>query len=281
MTHRQLALTFAVCLQSVAPAAVAQTLPPAMHAEVAARSPESVAASPADPSQPARRADPSPPEPAPAATPDAAPALRTFRGHPEDDLLREMATRPVLRVIERFNSSTLVFHCDLGDGIEMAFKPARQGEHDWWIHEVAGYELARRHFRAEALNRVVLVSDGIANVGVTDERLIANESHRAEGEELYLVGVGVGLPQLAAGHRGEGSGRRGPQAGAGVAPPLPRVLVRRLSVARFVCSPRLITVGEVIESVDELVEPPGEPFSLGRGSDCAREELVEPRVPGP
>jgi hypothetical protein len=143
MTHRQLALTFAVCLQSVAPAAVAQTLPPAMHAEVAARSPESVAASPADPSQPARRADPSPPEPAPAATPDAAPALRTFRGHPEDDLLREMATRPVLRVIERFNSSTLVFHCDLGDGIEMAFKPARQGEHDWWVHEVAGYELAR------------------------------------------------------------------------------------------------------------------------------------------
>ncbi len=69
--------------------------------------------------------------------------MRTFRGHPEDDLLREMATRPILRVIERFNSSTLVFHCDLGDGIEMAFKPARQGEHDWWIHEVAGYELAR------------------------------------------------------------------------------------------------------------------------------------------
>jgi hypothetical protein len=61
----------------------------------------------------------------------------------EDDLLREMATRPVRRVIERFNSSTLVFHCDLGDGIEIAFKPARQGEHDWWIHEVAGYELAR------------------------------------------------------------------------------------------------------------------------------------------
>jgi len=143
MTPRQLALTLAVCVQSVAPAAVAQTLPPAMHAEVAARSPESVAASPADPAQPARRADPTPAEPAPAAAPDATPALRTFRGHPEDDLLREMATRPVLRVIERFNSSTLVFHCDLGDGIEMAFKPARQGEHDWWIHEVAGYELAR------------------------------------------------------------------------------------------------------------------------------------------
>lgn len=57
---------------------------------------------------------------------------------------------------------------------------------------VAGYELAHRHFRPEALNRVVLVSDGIANVGTTDEELIGRESHRAEGEELYLVGVGVG-----------------------------------------------------------------------------------------
>jgi hypothetical protein len=143
MNARQLALSLAVCLQSVAPTAIAQTLPPAMHAEVAARSPESVASSPANPAQPVRHADPVPTAPEPASAPNNAPTMRMFRGHPEDDVLREMATRPVLRVIERFNSSTLVFHCDLGDGIEMAFKPARQGEHDWWIHEVAGYELAR------------------------------------------------------------------------------------------------------------------------------------------
>ncbi len=55
-----------------------------------------------------------------------------------------------------------------------------------------GYSLAMRHFRRERLNRVVLVSDGEANVGVTEGTLIGAQSHRAEGEEIYLVGVGVG-----------------------------------------------------------------------------------------
>ncbi len=68
---------------------------------------------------------------------------RRFRGHDEDALLRAMATRPVLRTIERFSSSTLVFHLDLGEGLEVGFKPARVGEGDWWRHEVAGYHLAR------------------------------------------------------------------------------------------------------------------------------------------
>jgi hypothetical protein len=69
--------------------------------------------------------------------------VRMFRGIPEEDMLRDMASRPVARVTERFNSSTLVFHCVLEGGMEVAFKPAREGERDWWIHEIAGYELAR------------------------------------------------------------------------------------------------------------------------------------------
>lgn len=89
-------------------------------------------------------AAPTPEAPAPtAAVMVSDTATRRFRGQLEDTLLQAMATRPVLRVIERFNSSTLVFHCDLGDGIEMAFKPAREGEHDWWRHEIVGYRLAR------------------------------------------------------------------------------------------------------------------------------------------
>ncbi len=69
--------------------------------------------------------------------------VRRFRGQEEDALLRAMATRPVLRVMHRFSSTTLVFHCDLGDGLEIAFKPARRGEHQWWKHEVLAYRLAR------------------------------------------------------------------------------------------------------------------------------------------
>jgi Ca-activated chloride channel family protein len=56
----------------------------------------------------------------------------------------------------------------------------------------AGYDLARTHYGEGRLNRVVVVSDGEANVGETDARVIAEASHYAEREEIYLVGVGVG-----------------------------------------------------------------------------------------
>lgn len=57
----------------------------------------------------------------------------------------------------------------------------------------AGYALAHEHFSAGRINRLVLISDGGANVGVTDEALIA-EGAGAENEDgIYLVGVGVGV----------------------------------------------------------------------------------------
>jgi Ca-activated chloride channel family protein len=56
----------------------------------------------------------------------------------------------------------------------------------------AGYALAQRHYGEGRLNRVVVISDGMANVGVTDARVIAEAAHVAEREEIYLVGVGVG-----------------------------------------------------------------------------------------
>lgn len=139
-----LTLAVAMALATGAQDVTAQTRAPSIQVAVAATTPEHLAAQTSAPptpqSPPPTAAPPSPP----AATPTSAAAgVRMFRGRPEDDLLHEMATRPVRRVIERFNSSTLVFHCDLGDGYEIAFKPARQGERDWWVHELAGYELAR------------------------------------------------------------------------------------------------------------------------------------------
>ena len=55
-----------------------------------------------------------------------------------------------------------------------------------------GYELANRTFRADSLNRVLLISDGIANVGVTDVSLIAEQSRAGGGDGIYLAGIGVG-----------------------------------------------------------------------------------------
>lgn len=57
-----------------------------------------------------------------------------------------------------------------------------------------GYRLASEHFNPEATNRVVLLSDGVANVGVTGpgEILDVIKRHATEGITLTTVGLGMG-----------------------------------------------------------------------------------------
>lgn len=59
---------------------------------------------------------------------------------------------------------------------------------------VAGYDLATAHYGPNRLNRVLLISDGRANVGVTDETLIGQHADDADQEGIYMVGVGTGPP---------------------------------------------------------------------------------------
>ncbi|MFO0589511.1 MAG: von Willebrand factor type A domain-containing protein [Polyangiaceae bacterium] len=54
------------------------------------------------------------------------------------------------------------------------------------------YELAEAHFSAASLNRVVLLSDGGANLGVIDHDAIKAAAAKAEADGIYLVGVGIG-----------------------------------------------------------------------------------------
>ncbi len=54
------------------------------------------------------------------------------------------------------------------------------------------YELAQTHFDVTKLNRVVLLSDGGANLGVLDRDAIAAAAQQAQEEGIYLVGFGVG-----------------------------------------------------------------------------------------
>jgi len=56
----------------------------------------------------------------------------------------------------------------------------------------AGYKLAQEHYGTERLNRVILISDGGANVGNTDADFIGGQSQDADKEGIYLVGVGTG-----------------------------------------------------------------------------------------
>ena len=57
---------------------------------------------------------------------------------------------------------------------------------------VRGYELAEKHYGPTRLNRVILISDGGANVGITSGDLIGEKSKDADKEGIYLVGVGTG-----------------------------------------------------------------------------------------
>ena len=56
-----------------------------------------------------------------------------------------------------------------------------------------GYAEAKRHFRPGATNRVILLTDGIANTGVVDPGRIAAESSEFNGQGIDLSTIGVGL----------------------------------------------------------------------------------------
>ncbi len=58
-----------------------------------------------------------------------------------------------------------------------------------------GYKEALKQFKREGTNRVVLLTDGIANQGVTDPAQIARESlsFNDRGVDLSTIGVGLDL----------------------------------------------------------------------------------------
>jgi len=56
----------------------------------------------------------------------------------------------------------------------------------------SGYELAQMTWDIDALNRLVLISDGGANAGETDIEIIGQNAVYGGSDGIYLVGVGVG-----------------------------------------------------------------------------------------
>jgi Ca-activated chloride channel homolog len=58
---------------------------------------------------------------------------------------------------------------------------------------VLGYNLAREHFDDGAINRVVLTSDGVANVGETGPEAILARVQEEAGDGIQLVTVGFGM----------------------------------------------------------------------------------------
>jgi len=56
-----------------------------------------------------------------------------------------------------------------------------------------GYRLARKYFNPEAVNRVILCSDGVANVGRTGPDSILKEIREDAGRNIYLTTLGFGM----------------------------------------------------------------------------------------
>lgn len=55
-----------------------------------------------------------------------------------------------------------------------------------------GYELAHRNYREGVINRVILATDGVANVGNTDPNVLAQYAQDYYGRNIFLSTVGVG-----------------------------------------------------------------------------------------
>ena len=88
--------------------------------------------------------------------------------------------------------------------------PSTPAQDTWTIHDaidhlrpggstnaaaglLLGYDLARHAFDADSLNRVVLASDGVANVGLTDPDGMLDLIGDAATEHIQLVTVGFGM----------------------------------------------------------------------------------------
>jgi Ca-activated chloride channel family protein len=55
-----------------------------------------------------------------------------------------------------------------------------------------GYETARKNFRSGSTNRVILLSDGLPNVGSTNATSLVREVQEAAAKQITMMGVGVG-----------------------------------------------------------------------------------------
>lgn len=84
----------------------------------------------------------------------------------------------------------------IGDGYELrraidCIEPA--GSTNLHGGLMLGYREALKNFRKDATNRVILLTDGIANVGTIEPNKIAAESSEFNGQGLDLSTIGVGL----------------------------------------------------------------------------------------
>lgn len=58
---------------------------------------------------------------------------------------------------------------------------------------MAGFAEAQRNFKDDSVNRIVLLSDGLANVGIVDPTAIANQAKQIRENKISVSAMGVGI----------------------------------------------------------------------------------------
>jgi len=113
-------------------------------------------------------------------------------------LASKLRAGDVVNIVTWSTSQNVVLanHVAIGPNDSAVVAAAQQlsagGATDLHAGLVAGYELAMSSFDVTRLNRLILMSDGVANVGETSAALIAEHAEIGDDEGIYLVGIGTG-----------------------------------------------------------------------------------------
>lgn len=117
-----------------------------------------------------------------------------------DRLLGEMQKilNPGDRVnVVTFSTSTSVLGMDLAPtqlpGIQQQLRQmSPQGGTNLELALETGYAVARQHKRAEAINRMILITDGAANLGNTSPELLAEQIQQGKLQGVFFDVIGAG-----------------------------------------------------------------------------------------
>ncbi len=122
----------------------------------------------------------------------------------------ELVKDALALMVEELRPSDKVGIVTYGDYAKVVLEHTAVGENQWHILRaigglraggstyaedglVTGYNLATEAFDPEFTNRVILCSDGVANVGRTGHEAILRQIRNSAADEIYLTTVGFGM----------------------------------------------------------------------------------------
>ncbi|MFN3219771.1 MAG: von Willebrand factor type A domain-containing protein [Acidimicrobiales bacterium] len=130
-------------------------------------------------------------------------------GSMDTDGRLELVKRSLIELVDELDDRDVVSIVTFSDDASLVLEPTGAGDENTIVRAIRrletqgstdveaglrlGYEQANRAYDAEGINRVILLSDGIANRGLTDPDGLARQLRDDADEGINLITVGVGL----------------------------------------------------------------------------------------